>query len=637
MSPQDPHRGPDPEEGQRPAGRAEYSQANLAPTKEFSTFLALCARRFFDADDLPTLSETFLAGLLAREGLGARLAAIFLLDEDRARLRGYHAASRGPAGPVSWRGQAAGGAAWDLETPAARQVRGMTVDLQGDAAHVEALQEGRPIWVSRSDAEVRLDATLRELAGPLDLAVCPLAGRGGPTGLCAVALEPCDPEERPRFLHVLEAASGLFADALFLQRSESALARQRQFLQTIHQAAQSRLGSHRLDHMLRAVAHGCVQRLGAGSAAIWVREGETLRLLASGGVSTTGPLEPFESFLPLVEQAMHNRASIRRGPGSAGDPAALCVPMLAQEEAVGAIALLRRLSDDGSHPAPFTAEDQSFAEIMGALGASAVQSARLSSEVRTSGRRVHQAERSLVQVEKLAALGEMSAKVAHEIRNPLSAIGGFARRIEKGLAEGDPNRAYASIILREITRLEVLLNEQLEFATDRRSRMTMVDVGGLIRETVLLVREEVERNGAQLLDQSPGGLPKVLLDRDQVKQVLLNILKNAAQCTRRGHRIRIRTRVSEGWIQIEIANDGERMPGEILENLFVPFATARSGGLGLGLAVADQIVREHGGEIRVRAGDEWSVVFTVSLPVRTNADRRQRSNRRTGRDRRRAA
>jgi signal transduction histidine kinase len=158
----------------------------------------------------------------------------------------------------------------------------------------------------------------------------------------------------------------------------------------------------------------------------------------------------------------------------------------------------------------------------------------------------------------------------------------------------------------------------------------------VVRETLLLVREDADRKGVEILEAYTPDLPPVLLDRDKVKQVVLNILQNALAAVSRGNRIQIRTGRQDEDLRLEIANDGEPLPGEILESLFVPFATARSGGSGLGLAVAHQIVKEHGGEIQVRTGEPWSVIFTVSFPVRENQDRRTTiGDRRRGRDRRR--
>ena len=227
--------------------------------------------------------------------------------------------------------------------------------------------------------------------------------------------------------------------------------------------------------------------------------------------------------------------------------------------------------------------------------------------------------------------------MAHEIRNPLSAVGGFARRIQRSLAEGDPNAEYAAVIVREIQRLEGILTEQLEFARLSRPRLAQVELGALVRETLQLVRDEAEAKGVQILEEHAKDLPQVLLDRDKVKQVLLNILNNALSAVTRGQRIQIRTERAGGDLRLEIANDGEPLPGEILESLFVPFATTKAGGSGLGLAVAYQIVKEHGGEIQVRSHAPWSVIFTVSFPIRENQDRRALLERRRGRERRRAA
>lgn len=331
------------------------------------------------------------------------------------------------------------------------------------------------------------------------------------------------------------------------------------------------------------------------------------------------------------------QAALRaHGPSRGVDPDAgvtyVCAPMIAFDEPLGAIAVVGRSGGQA-----LGGDEEVFLRTLASQCALAAQNAHLGERERDALRRVEETQSMLMQTERLAALGEMSAKVAHEIRNPLSAIGGFARRIEKALAETDPNANYASIIVRETRRLETIVSEQLEFARAPRPRLGPTDLNTVVRETLLLIRDETERAGVQLQEAYETRVPEMLLDADRVKQVLLNILKNAVASTRSGQRIRVRTRASEGWAQVEIANDGERIAGDILEQLFVPFATGRNQGCGLGLAVADQIVKEHGGEIRVRSDEEWSVVFTVSLPIRQNQDRRRTNQRRRGRDRRWAA
>jgi signal transduction histidine kinase len=413
-------------------------------------------------------------------------------------------------------------------------------------------------------------------------------------------------------------------------------------IEAMSRLEESILNSTRLDEVLARGVKIAVEALGAAWGAAWVcdRDMNNLRVAATfGTASAAHQSEADDRLASLAEhakRAMRGRGLLHRTGGTGGGPAefpAVAVPVIAFGEVLGAIALAGRL---GSQPKGFSSEDEPFLRLFAAHAALAIQNASILTRQHEAEKRLKDVERQLIQTAKLAALGEMSAKLAHEIRNPLSAIGGFARRIMKALPKEDPNRSYAEIIARETARLEVILSEHLDFARVRPPRLANIDLNATVHEVIELIRPECDSGGVKLLEAYESRIPPMLLDAGRVKQVLLNILKNARQSTRQGQRIRVRTRSADGWAQIEIANDGEKLPGEILEQLFVPFATAKNGGNGLGLAVADQIVKEHGGEIRVRSDPEWSVVFTVSFPLRTNQDRRRGSERRAG-NRRRAA
>ncbi len=412
-------------------------------------------------------------------------------------------------------------------------------------------------------------------------------------------------------------------------------------LEGLETLAESQCSSPRPDETLRRAVRLAAEVLNARWGWIWIYEEETerLRLISSVGAESVSGEDPVALGAAVAERALAQMAPVQAwsGESPAGGFEILALPIVVLDRPLGAIAVGGRTRTPERGDAAFDAEERRLLRIVAMHSGMAMQQGRLSNELREADRRLQEIQRMLLQSERLAALGEMSAKVAHEIRNPLSGIGGFARRIEKGLGSDDPNRQYASIVVREIARLESILNEQLLFAQRSHPRLSAVDLGSLVRETVHLVREEAETKGVRLIEQYPGNVKPMLLDGDRVKQVILNILKNAIASTRQGNRIRLATRSTEGWAQIEIANDGERLPGEILDSLFIPFATARNRGCGLGLAVADQIVKEHGGEIRVRSSEEWSVLFVVSLPILGNADRRKDPERRRVRDRRRAA
>lgn len=292
---------------------------------------------------------------------------------------------------------------------------------------------------------------------------------------------------------------------------------------------------------------------------------------------------------------------------------------------MGAITVYDKVARSDFDSSFFERDDEKFLAILADQAAIAVQNARLFEAVKETEKRLRETQALLLRTEKLAALGEMSAKVAHEIRNPLTSIGGFARRVSKSLKTSDPNRDYLDIIIKETDRLERILNEQLQFAQLSRPRLRMEDINAVVEESLQLVSEEAFGRRAKILKKLSLDLPKLLLDYDKIKQVVINILQNALKFLPAGGKLRVETRKVGDSVHLVIANEGERIPGELMDRLFVPFFTSGKDGTGLGLAVAYQIVREHGGEIKVKSDKEWGTVFCVCLPVTNNQDRRRSS------------
>lgn len=461
----------------------------------------------------------------------------------------------------------------------------------------------------------------------------PLRGRKGNVGVLALGAgsPPAEPPDPVAF----EGWAQKRELELLWNRSNRASAD----LGTVQEVARVVLSSTNLEDLLTAVSRLGARAIHATWSATWLVQGDETELVP---VASTGAV--FEApgmrgqLLRLAQTCAQNHRPIRLdhaaalerlGADSLG--AVVIVPLVAFEQTVGVLAVGQKV--DGE----FDLRDEQLLSTIAAQASVAVRTAQLYRDVRRAEKRLREAQSHLLQTEKLAALGELSAKVAHEIRNPLSAVGGFARRIQKSLAKDDPNAQYADLIVKEIERLEAILTEQLQFARMSRPRLSPLDLNDVMRETIVLLREEADRKGVRLLEEYAGNLPQVLLDPDKLEQVFLNILRNALAASGDGNRIQVRTVRHGGDVRVEIANDGDPLPGEALESLFVPFATTRPGGTGLGLAVARQIVQDHGGEIQVRTGQSWSVIFTVSFPIRENQDRRRTAReRRTPRDRRAA-
>ena len=159
----------------------------------------------------------------------------------------------------------------------------------------------------------------------------------------------------------------------------------------------------------------------------------------------------------------------------------------------------------------------------------------------------------------------------------------------------------------------------------------MEDLNRLVEEVLLLATDDIGRARARLIKRLANGLPALRLDADRIRQVAGSMLATALESVPAGGRLKVETKRMGDVVQFVVAADGVRHPGSALDNLFAPFAGGPGASGTIGLAAARQIVKEHGGEIGVRAGEDWPTLFSVNLPIRVNEDRR-----RTGEDRRRS-
>jgi signal transduction histidine kinase len=285
--------------------------------------------------------------------------------------------------------------------------------------------------------------------------------------------------------------------------------------------------------------------------------------------------------------------------------------------------------------APFDAVTADAVGVLAGVASGALGRVLRGDRARETERRLRDAEAQLRHADKVIAVGERGMHVAQEIRNPIAAIAGLAKRLARDAAEGSETREYLEIILRETERLERILGEQLSLAQMTKPRLRLQSLNVLVQESLEAHSDELVRRRVRLLKRLAPDLPSLLLDEEKIRHVLANVLHYALTAVPAGGRVRVETRAGGGMVQAEIAHDGPKVPGESLERLFVPFSATRRYGSGVGLAVAYQVVREHGGENRARSVGDWSSIVTIYLPVRENTDRRARPDRRAGRNDRR--
>jgi len=223
----------------------------------------------------------------------------------------------------------------------------------------------------------------------------------------------------------------------------------------------------------------------------------------------------------------------------------------------------------------------------------------------------------LIMTERMAALGEVAARVAHEIRNPLVSVGGFARRLGKKL---DGNlKEYADIIAREVERLEGILNEILSFVKETRFVKEIVNPNRLIEEVISLIKSDLEERNIVLVREF-GEPAEMYMDPNRIKEALLNILKNAVQAVGSNGTIFVKTYVKDNAAVFEIKDTGTGIAEEDLPFIFDPFFTTKTGGTGLGLAITHGIIEEHKGSIELESKPGAGSTFKVFIPLNNVMD-----------------
>jgi signal transduction histidine kinase len=242
----------------------------------------------------------------------------------------------------------------------------------------------------------------------------------------------------------------------------------------------------------------------------------------------------------------------------------------------------------------------------------------LASEFNSMGRAVEERERELVRSERLAAVGKMVRVIVHEVRNPLSSIGLNTELLEDELPAGASEaRALCHAIHREVDRLTAITEDYLAFARLPKPKLGKEPVNTMVSALAAFVREDLSARNVPLETQLAPGDPVANIDAGQIRQCLINLVRNAADAVAaKGEgKVTLRTRVATKRVEIEVADTGIGIAPDVLPKLFDPFFSTKEGGNGLGLALTQQIIRDHGGDLRVDSAVGRGTTFTVSVPA----------------------
>lgn len=277
------------------------------------------------------------------------------------------------------------------------------------------------------------------------------------------------------------------------------------------------------------------------------------------------------------------------------------------------------VSDDRARDA-FAAEESALLETVAAQIGVVLENSRVYAQMKERDR--------------LAVLGQMAAGLAHEIRNPLGAIKGAAQLLAdppEGASLDPASREFLGIILEEVDRLDRVVGSVLDLSRSHDGAPVPTDVNAIVRRTLQVLSAEP---GSEELKTELGldpSLPRVAIDPEQLRQVLINLLRNASQAMKGRGKVVVSTRVRFGrgtrsgggaddpFVEVTVADNGPGISQKVLENLFMPFFTTKDKGTGLGLAISQRIVQSAGGRIEVRSYEGKGSTFTVLLPAAMDA------------------
>jgi signal transduction histidine kinase len=595
------------------------------------------------AGDLDATLRVVLACVTSGYSIGFNRAFLFLLDEDSEWLRGRLAV--GPRDPeeasVIWSTieQTAhsleetvsalkmGGREGDEELTAL--TRSLKVRVGPGTSLMEpCVTQGRTVVAAAGEEPEEGDVLSR--LGLRAFVCAPIAAGGKPLGVIVADNVITGSVPTQDQVDMLNALAYQVGQAVANVTHFEDVRRRLQELSTLNEVSKGILATTDLKRDLSLIARISAQVLNAGKSVLrLVAEDGEEAPCAAYGISGSDELLGLEEVvrervLSTGEPSLVN--DVGADPDLAGRAgrvkSLVCVPLVKGGGVMGTLTVSGKATYETIGEGGFGKEDLRFLTVLAGQAAVAIENAKLFESLRASRRRIDELNTHLLRSERLAALGELSMQVAHEIRNPLAAIGGFARSIAKRMGEDDPDRRFVDIIVKETERLERILTEHLSFVKLSPPKFAHEDLNEVVAESVSLFEEKIVSAGAEVSLELEEGLPRVLMDADKMKQVFINLLQNGLDYVAEGGRIWVSTSRVDRTVEIRFANDGPPIPPEVLDRLFVPFATTKETGSGLGLPIAYEIVHEHGGTIDVGRREGMGTVFLITLPLVVDGDRR---------------
>jgi PAS domain S-box-containing protein len=236
---------------------------------------------------------------------------------------------------------------------------------------------------------------------------------------------------------------------------------------------------------------------------------------------------------------------------------------------------------------------------------------------------VYKIQEEILRMDRLVSLGQLASGIAHELRNPLAGIKTTAQALSEEMPKDDSKREYLNRITKEIDRLNELLKTFFSFAKPQKPNLVYCYIKGIINEIIPFLIKEIADKGIRFTETYHPQLPKIKVDKNQMYQVFLNLFLNAIQAMPNGGQLKIEVSpmishsldgIQQNFVKIVISDTGKGIPPHIVNKIFDPFFTTKPKGIGLGLSITYQIIKQHGGTIKVESEWEKGTTFVINIP-----------------------
>ena len=289
----------------------------------------------------------------------------------------------------------------------------------------------------------------------------------------------------------------------------------------------------------------------------------------------------------------------------------VCVPLIAKNEPIGVI-----VADNVYTAEPISDERVNTLTMFVNQASLAIENAETYKSLEDKIDQLTETQQRLIRSEKLAAIGSMSSYVAHEIRNPLVTIGGFAKTLSRFTFTDAKIKVNIDIIIEEVKHLEKILNNITDFAKPSKPEKIDVQLCEIMENTCLLMENYFQEKHITLQKKYETGVPEAPVDPTQIKQVFLNILMNAVESMPDGGKLDVNIESIDGSVKIYIVDAGKGMKQDVLQNIYDPFFTTKPSGTGVGLSVSLKIIEDHGGTIDAISEQGKGTTMLLTLPIK---------------------